>query len=376
MAVPNEYAAVAEREREWSEARARERSEAREGERPEAREGGGGSGAVGVIGVIVLAACAVWSLISAAGRDARPEGVLLAVFAVAAGYAGGRIAGTLRPVAVACAAALTATGLAVVSPQEVPGAYPAGGVVPGDAGATAALLVLGAGAACCAASAARGRRSRPLLWALALAVTCTALVLGSVAGFAGSAGVLLCSLAAARTRRRAVALIALALAAAAAVALSWGVAKDTLPEGLTASLEGQLTGHRMALWQEAAAVAGAEPVRGVGPGRFGELSVTAQQSAVTDGKPHSAVLQQTAEQGVVGLALLAAVFGWLLYGLWRSPRSTAVAVSAGAALTALAVVACLGNALSFTPVTVGAGLLAGLAAARPAAVGGPVPAGL
>jgi hypothetical protein len=59
------------------------------------------------------------------------------------------------------------------------------------------------------------------------------------------------------------------------------------------------------------------------------------------------------------------VFCWILYALWRSPRATPVALSAGAALTALAVMALVGNALSFTTVTVGGGLLAGLATSRP-----------
>ena len=51
-------------------------------------------------GVVVLGACAAWSLISAAMHDGRPEGVLLAILAVAAGYAAGRIGGALLPVAV------------------------------------------------------------------------------------------------------------------------------------------------------------------------------------------------------------------------------------------------------------------------------------
>ena len=42
-------------------------------------------------GRLVLGACAAWSLITAAAHDGRPEGVLLAVLAVAAGYAAGRI---------------------------------------------------------------------------------------------------------------------------------------------------------------------------------------------------------------------------------------------------------------------------------------------
>jgi hypothetical protein len=59
------------------------------------------------------------------------------------------------------------------------------------------------------------------------------------------------------------------------------------------------------------------------------------------------------------------VFCWVLYSLWRSPCPTPIALTAGAALTALAVIVSVGNALSFTTVTAGAGLLAGLATARP-----------
>ncbi|MDG4864022.1 O-antigen polymerase, partial [Streptomyces sp. T-3] len=48
-------------------------------------------------GVAVLGACVVWALVTAAAQDGRPEGVLLAVLAVAAGYAGGRVCGALLP---------------------------------------------------------------------------------------------------------------------------------------------------------------------------------------------------------------------------------------------------------------------------------------
>ncbi|MET9666403.1 O-antigen ligase family protein [Streptomyces sp. NPDC006475] len=321
-------------------------------------------GAADVAGVVVLGACAAWSLISATGREARPEGVLLAVFAVAAGYAFGRICGTLLPVAAASAVSLAALGLAMASPEGVPGAGAGDPLQPGHTGAAAALLVLAAGAASCGACAARPPVLRLALRGLALAVACTALWLGSVAGFAAATGVLLCSLAAARMHRRTAPLGALALVTGLLVATSWGVAEDALPDGLTVSLEGQLTQNRVALWHDAVDLAEDDPLRGVGPDRFGLLSPTAQQVAGSDGKPHSASLQQAAEQGVVGVVLLGAAFGWMLYGLWRSPRSTPVVLSAGAALTALAALASLGNALSFAPVTVGAGLLAGLATAR------------
>ncbi|MGW2474330.1 O-antigen ligase family protein [Streptomyces sp. NPDC001665] len=315
-------------------------------------------------GALILAACAVWSLISAAGRETRPEGVLLALLAVAAGFACGRICGTLLPVATAACAALTALLLALLWRHGMPGATATAEHTPGQTGGAAALLVLAVGAACCAAAGAGRRRVRTALRLLALATAGASFALESTAGFTAALGVLVCSLAAARTRRRLLALGGLALVAGLVVGTSWAMAEEVLPEGLTVSLEGQLTRNRVELWQDAARLTGEHPVLGIGPGRFDELSPTAQQSLGSDGKPHSAPWQQAAEQGVVGVVLLGAAFGWLLFALWRSPRPTAVVLAAGAALTALAVLASVGNALSFTPVTAGAGLLAGLASAR------------
>ncbi|MFE4921990.1 O-antigen ligase family protein [Streptomyces sp. NPDC056661] len=326
-----------------------------------ARERGNASDGAGAV---ILAACAIWSLVSAAGRETRPEGVLLALLAVAAGFACGRICGTLLPVATATATAVAALVMALLSRSSgMPGATAAVDIAPGHTGAAAALMVLAAGAACCAAAAARRAPLRLTLRLLAFGTACAALTMRSVAGFVAALGVLLCSLAAARMRRRLLGLAGFALVTALVVGASWAVAEEALPDGLMISLEGQLTGNRVLLWQDAVTLAKEHPVLGVGPDRFAEMSPTAQQT-LSDGKPHSAPLQQAAEQGVVGVTLLGAAFGWLLYVLWRSPRSTAVVLTAGAALTALAALASVGNALSFTPVTAGAGLLAGLASAR------------
>lgn len=340
-----------------------------------AREGRSGAperaGGADLVGVLVLGACAGWSLVSAVGREARPEGVLLAVLAVAAGYALGRISGGLVPVAAATAAALAGLVVALASRDGVPGATV--DPLPGHIGVSAALPVLAAGGACCAAWAARTAALRLALRLLAVGCAGVALALGSVAGCAAALGVLLCSLAAARMRRRAVGLAGLAAVTALVAVGSVAVAEDALPSGLTVSLQGQLTPERVLLWRDAVDLAEKHPVRGTGPDRFGGLSPAAQRSALTTGKPHSALLQQASEQGVVGAGLLSAAYGWMLYGLWRSPRPTAVVLTAGAALTALAAFACVGNALSFTPVTMGAGLLAGLATARPPGDGRPEP---
>ncbi|CAM5322086.1 hypothetical protein SGLAM104S_09390 [Streptomyces glaucescens] len=150
-----------------------------------------------------------------------------------------------------------------------------------------------------------------------------------------------------------------------AVGGAWAVAGQVLPPGPAAFLEGPLTPHRIGLWQDALALARAEAALGVGPGRFGELSQAVAAAPPTYGKPHSAPLQQAAEQGAVGVLLPATVFCWMLHALWRTARPTPVALTAGAALTALAAISAVGNALSFTAVTAGAGLPRG-AGHRPA----------
>jgi O-antigen ligase len=318
---------------------------------------------------VVLGACAAWALISAAVHDGRPEGVLLAILAVAAGYAAGRIGGALLPVAAPCAGALAGVGLTVTVPHLSPGPQI---VAPlGHAGATAAVLTLSAGAACCAAWAASGPAVRLGLRALAAGIAVTAAVLGSTVGFVTCTAVVLCSLAAGRVRRRGMGIAGLALTATSVTALMGAVAASAVPGGFGRWLEDRLTRHRIQLWQDALHLAREDLTLGVGPGRFGELSTTAGGTLLSDGKPHSAPLQQAAEQGVVGVLLLAGAFCWMLFALWRTARPTPVALTAGAALTALAAIAAIGNALSFTAVSVGAGLLAGLATARPIAVESP-----
>ncbi|KQX64099.1 hypothetical protein ASD48_22485 [Streptomyces sp. Root1310] len=319
----------------------------------------------------VLGACASWSLVTAAVHDGRPEGVLLAVLAVAAGFAAGRILGVLLPVAGLCAGALAGLTLTVARPRLGPGPET---VAPlGHAGATAAVLTLSAGAACCAAWAASVPVVRLGLSLLAAGIAVAGVFVGSTTAVVTCCAVLLCSLAAGRTRRRGPALAALAVAAALVMGLVWAVAGDVLSGGLAESLTDRLTPHRVDLWRDALGMAHREAGLGVGPGRFGELSGTAARSTLPDGKPHSAPLQLAAEQGVVGVLLLSAAFCWVLFALWRAPRPTPVVLTAGAALTALAAVAAIGNALSFTAVSVGAGLLAGLATARPLAEEPPAP---
>ncbi|MET8560202.1 O-antigen polymerase [Streptomyces flaveolus] len=313
--------------------------------------------------MILLGACAGWSLITAAAHDGRPEGMLLAVLAVAAGYAAGRVSGALLPVAAPCAGAEAGLALAVTLPGISPAPWYAAPL--GHAGATAALLALATGAACCAAWATAVPALRLALRTLACVVVAAGAVLGSTAGCAASAAVLLYSLAAGSARSRGAWLSGTAVAAGLVTTAIWAVAGDALPGGLDGALEGRFSAHRVRLRRDALGLAGRHSGLGIGPGRFGDLSPGGPRTLLSDGKPHSAPLQQAAEQGLVGVFLLVAVFCWVLYALWRTPRPTPVALTAGAALTALAALASVSNALSFTTVTSGAALLAGWATARP-----------
>ncbi|MEW2133754.1 O-antigen ligase family protein [Streptomyces sp. NPDC005435] len=313
-------------------------------------------------GMILLGLCAAWALITAAGHDGRPEGVLLAVLAAAAGCATGRISGALLPVAAPCAGAAAGLVLAVTMPALLPG--PPYAVPLGHTGATAALLALATGAACCAAWATPVPALRSALRLLAALIVLTGAVMGSPLGCAASGAVLLCSLAAGSMRHRGVGVAGLALAAAGAAGGVWAVAAGALPGGPAEAVAERLGPYRVHMWQDALGLAGRAPLAGVGPGLYGRPDGT-DPGVPPEVKPHSAPLQLLAEQGVVGVLLLAAVYCWVLHALWRAPRATPVVLTAGAALTVLAVLASLGNALSFTTVTAGAGLLAGWATARP-----------
>ncbi|MGV9561427.1 O-antigen ligase family protein [Streptomyces sp. NPDC003480] len=314
-------------------------------------------------GVLLLGACAAWSLITAAAHGGRPEGVLLAVLAVAAGYSSGRILGALLPVTAPAVGAFCGVAFAVAASHAAPD--PEFLVPLGHTGAVAALLTLSSGAACCAAWAARDPASRFALRLSVGGIAGVAGALGSTVGAAASLGVLLYSLAADRTRHRTRVLAAFALVVTAGTTATWAMAGNVTPGGPLTALEDQFGGHRVLLWHDALTLVRQHPALGAGPGRFGELSPVSAQSLLPDDKPHSASLQQAAEQGLIGVALLAAVFCWFLHALWRTRRPTPIALTAGAALTALAVIASAGDALSFTSVTVGASLLAGIATARP-----------
>jgi O-antigen ligase len=324
-----------------------------------------GVGALDAAGIAVLACSAVWTLIAATGRAARPEGALLALLAVTAGFAAGRVLGAVLPVLAPAAAAVTVLVLVLVPSSRLSGGSHSPPL--GYANADAALLVLAVGGACCAAWAARGPVVRTALWLTGAGAAATALALGSTAGFAAGLAVVVCSLAAARMRQRLLGLAGLALATLLAVGGSYALAENELPSGLSQSLTGQLTQPRVDLWHQAVTLAEHHPLRGVGPERFPDDGSAVPDDAPSPISAQSAPLQLAAEQGLPGAGLLGIAFGWLLCALWRSSRPTPVVLTAGAALTGLAMLASVDHVLGYAAVTAGAGFLAGIATARPLA---------
>jgi O-antigen ligase len=123
---------------------------------------------------------------------------------------------------------------------------------------------------------------------------------------------------------------------------------------------------RVALWRDAVDLMLEDPLTGVGPGRFAYESEGAQ--ADRDARwAHHGFLQQGAETGIVGLALLVLMFAW---GFWRlaSVPPSGMAVMGAFALAALGVLACSDYVFHFPLVTgttaalVGAAVSSGRAA--------------
>ncbi|MGH9283670.1 MAG: O-antigen ligase family protein, partial [Acidimicrobiales bacterium] len=152
-----------------------------------------------------------------------------------------------------------------------------------------------------------------------------------------------------------------------------GVARLEGPAGagaLPARAGEVLDERRVLLWRDAAAIAHRHPIDGSGPGSFAALSPTARRDA--DARwAHSGFLQQGAEAGAVGMALLLAAFGWGFSRLWQAGMQGAFPALGALALAALGLHASLDYVLHFPAVPLVASALVGAATApaapRPAA---------
>jgi O-antigen ligase len=127
-----------------------------------------------------------------------------------------------------------------------------------------------------------------------------------------------------------------------------------------ARLVGDVVGERrVVLWRDALEILAQDPLTGSGPGRFAVESPTARSDR--DARwAHHGFLQQGAETGVVGLALLVLVFVW---GFWRlaSVPPSGRAVMGAFVLGAVGILACSDYVFHFPLVTGVAAALVGAA---------------
>lgn len=314
-----------------------------------------------IAGAVILAVSVGWTLWSARGSSGDPLPVIALQTGCAGAYATARAATRWqRPVVPVAVVAVVSSVLVVrsVLPTLVPDAPPLGYV-----NANAALYVLTAVAASMVAAAFPYGPATAVALPLAAAFALGAVVSGSVTGM-----VVLC-LAVVVLAARAVhwppllvggsALLVLTVVSVTA-ALALDQLDDTAPAAARAG--DVLDERRVLLWRDAAEIAHRHPVDGAGPGTFRELSPLARQDA--DARwAHSGFLQQGAEAGAVGMALLLAAFGWGFARVWEAGPDDPLTALGAVALAGLGLHASVDYVLHFPAVPLVAVALLGAATA-------------
>jgi O-antigen ligase len=123
-------------------------------------------------------------------------------------------------------------------------------------------------------------------------------------------------------------------------------------------VDATVTERRQALWHDALVLTAGHPILGVGPGRFGVESPVARSDR-DEPWAHEEFLQASAEMGVLGGVLLAAIFGLGFARLAVRPHVDAIAVLAAASLAVLGVHACIEYVLQRPAVPFAAAALVG-----------------
>jgi peptidoglycan/xylan/chitin deacetylase (PgdA/CDA1 family)/O-antigen ligase len=315
------------------------------------------------LGLALVGAAVSWTFVTAssAGDPWPMTGMLLVV---AAAYTLGRLVGQATPAMIP--GLVMALGLLLGFLWSV-GTLPEGAdsAPLGYVNARSAFFVEAAAAAVMLALLARTRGGRLIL--LAVAAVLAAVPLFNRSEAASFVVVLLpaATAIALQGRKLAIAvglsgvLVMVSLAATSLVAASPG-------ESVVVRLVGDIVEERRVdLWRDGLDLMLENPVTGVGPGRFAEESATAQTDR--DARwAHHGFLQEGAETGVVGLALLVLLFVW---GFWRlaSVPPSGMAVMGAFALATLGVLACSDYVLHFPLVVGTTAALVGSAAGSSAA---------
>jgi peptidoglycan/xylan/chitin deacetylase (PgdA/CDA1 family) len=187
----------------------------------------------------------------------------------------------------------------------------------------------------------------PIAAALAFAVAL--LASRSLGGMLSALPVALAAVAAFGGGLRKPVMVACVAAAAVAVAIPIGLAAAYAPDNgspLTGRAVEALPERRLILWRDALDMMKADPLTGVGPGRFAEESAVARSDP--DARwAHNGFLQVGAETGIIGFGLLVLLFGWGFARAWTSPFDPRLAVLVTGAISALAIHASVDYILNF-----------------------------
>lgn len=299
-------------------------------------------------GVALVGAAILWTITGAHGRGDHPGPVVLGFLLVTACYA------TSRFVSSRCGAEVVASAVIAVGAIDLLGLplirYQNASRALGVQACLAAVLVV---------VSATDRSARRLALGAA-ALLALSIVVGRSEFAILSLAIPIGLLALAGATRR-----PLFVATLGAIAVALIVGFTALPRPPEADRFRSLT-VRAALWDEAREILADHPLTGVGPGRFEEVQQVSRDPDLRFA--HSALLQQGAEQGYIGIALLVAIVGWaFVRGALAETGSLVPAVGA-ASLTALSLHASLDFILHFPLVFACAAVLVGAATAdQPAA---------
>lgn len=279
--------------------------------------------------LLLVCLMGVWTLGASLGRPgSRPVPVVLLLVASVVAAVMGRRVGARQPSLVPGVVAVSTGGALVLG---FPDLLRAGGGPTGYANSNASLAALGAIAAGAALASTDATKARPAWAALAFGLGAAVVATGSVAASIALGVAVLLAMSSVLTRQ-----VALAVAGglvAVSIVLGTTVAIAAGGDPLDLRHRDEL---RAELWERALEQARDDPLRGVGPGRYGEPTPVSRDADLR--WAHHGYLQLAAEQGIVGLLLLLGLLGWAYGRLWQGRgRSHGRTLAGAAALTVVGI---------------------------------------
>ena len=322
----------------------------------------GGSRAAAFAGVAAFAFAVAWVFVAAAIQGGTPWPAVGLVGASGAALGASWLLTGIRRWVVPAAVLVVAVAAAL--PSDAFDREPLGGPF-GYVNATGGFYLLAAIAGLMVASCSRHPAGRA--GAIAGAAVCAAVPFAADSAAASILVIVVPGLALAASvalsPRVATAMCALLAVGALAATAALGAAHEAEPGAIDRAVDATLSERRTALWHDAIAAIRAEPLAGVGPGRFETVSPTARSDP--DARwAHNDFLEHGAETGLPGLAGAVVIVGWSLWASGGRADPDTTAALGAAAVAALAVAASVDYLLHFPALPVTAAALAGAGARR------------